>query len=199
MHEYSTEKRKTDTVIFRIALLAIIITPFVNIGISMFTGLIKKYMEISYTVSSIMIFTILYFIFNKFIWKIIPAITHIPNLNGRWRCYGHSFNYQNKNEYDWESEIYIKQEWNKIGITQHTKDSDSFSTSIIGGLKVEDNGEVLLSYVYSNDPRGTSQNLMHHEGVVKLRFNKNLKSANGDYFNDQSRQTYGSMKLEKLS
>lgn len=197
MHEYSTGNRNSEKVVFRIALIAFIITPGINYIISLFTDILGNYIEITYTVSSILVFSILYFFFNKFLWRCFTSIIKIPDLNGTWKCKGHSKDYKNKNEFDWESEIFIKQEWNKISIIQHTKKSDSFSTSIIGGLRLEDNGEVLLSYVYSNDPRNINPNLSHHEGLAKVRFNKELNKANGDYFNDQIRQTYGTMSLEK--
>ncbi|QQO07574.1 hypothetical protein [Breznakiella homolactica] len=197
MHEYSTDNRKRERVIFWLAMASIIITPGINWIISKFTNLFRNYIEITYTVTSVLIFTILYFFFNKIVWRFCYKFLKIPNLNGIWKCKGHSFNYKTDEEYDWDSEICIKQEWDKIGITQKTADSDSFSTSIIGGLKIEDNDEILLSYVYSNTPRSHTPNLLRHEGLVKLRFNKNLCTASGDYFNDPSRNTYGTMSLEK--
>jgi hypothetical protein len=136
-------------------------------------------------------------VFEKFLWRIFYIFLKVPNLNGKWICKGHSYKYAANDEHEWESEITIKQDWKKIGITQTTRDSDSFSTSIIGGIKIEDNDEVLLSYVYTNIPRNNTPELVKHEGLVKLRFDKAIKMARGDYFNDRSRQTYGTMELTK--
>jgi hypothetical protein len=198
MHEYSADNRKQERVIYFIAILSIFITPFANYLLSILIDFFNDYIAISYTITTFVVFTILYFLFNKILWRYFYWILKIPNLNGVWSCKGHSYKYTNSStEYDWESEITIKQDWDKIGITQKTKESESFSTSIIGGIKIEDNDEVLLSYVYTNIPRNNTPELARHEGLVKLRFDKELRSASGDYFNDKSRQTYGTMQLSK--
>ena len=139
MHEYSIGNRNSEKVVFKIALIAFIITPGINYIISLFTNILGNYIKITYAVSSILVFSILYFFFNKWLWRYFTLIIKVPDLNGTWKCQGHSKNYKNKNEFNWEAEIFIKQEWNKISIIQHTKESDSFSTSIIGGLRFEDN------------------------------------------------------------
>jgi hypothetical protein len=69
--------------------------------------------------------------------------------------------------------------------------------SVIGSIKIEDNGEILLSYVYENSPRSNTPDLLRHKGLVSLRFNKYRTMASGDYFNDQNRSTYGTMELTK--
>lgn len=197
MHEYSIDSRKTDKIVYNIAVFSVIITPFINKLLSQFFIIFEKYTAITLAATSFLVFSLLFIFFNKFLWRIFYIFFKVPNLNGIWSCKGHSYKYNTTDEYEWESELTIKQDWDKIGITQNTKNSDSFSTSIIGGIKVEDNDEVLLSYVYTNIPRSNTPELSNHEGMVKLRFTKDLKTARGDYFNDKSRQTYGIMELIK--
>jgi hypothetical protein len=179
MHEYSIDNRKQDKIAYYIAILSIIITLpinvllkniFDNLALQDVVDILEKHVGISFTITSFLIFTILYTIFKKLLWRICYVFLNIPNLNGKWICKGHSYKYDTGDEYEWESEITIKQDWDKIGVTQTTKDSDSFSTSIIGGIKIEDNDEVLLSYIYTNLPRNNTPELAKHEGLVKLRF-----------------------------
>jgi hypothetical protein len=206
MHEYSIDNRKQDKIAYYIAILSIITalpfnvllkTIFDNLALQNAINMLEIHMGVSLTITSSLIFTLLYTAFKKLLWHKCYFFLKVPNLSGKWICKGHSYKYATDDEYEWESEIAIKQEWDKIGITQTTKDSDSFSTSIIGGIKIEDNDEVLLSYVYANIPRNNTPELAKHEGLVKLRFAKDLKIAKGDYFNDRSRQTYGTMELTK--
>ena len=171
--------------------------PFINLGFEhIFTRINIK---ITYTVTSLAVFSILFWLFNKFIWRIMTKLLNVPDLNGIWNCKGHSFNSATKDEVDWNSVIEIKQIWSKIAIYQRTKDSDSHSVSVIGSIKIEESGEVLLSYVYENTPRINTPDLIKHKGLVTLRFNKYRAKASGDYFNEPNRCTYGTMELEKQS
>jgi hypothetical protein len=197
MHEYVIEGKGREKLLFWLAFISIGLTPFINLGLNHIFSQFRNYIEIVYTVTSLTIFSFFFGCFNKFIWRIMTKILNIPDLNGVWNCKGHSFNSKTENEFDWDSLIEIKQTWSKIAIYQKTKDSDSHSVSVIGSIKTEENGEVLLSYVYENTPRSNTPDLLKHRGLVALRFNKYRTKASGDYFNDQNRCTYGTMELTK--
>jgi hypothetical protein len=199
MHEYAIEGKGREKLLFWIAFVSIFITPFINLGLTHVFTKFNDYIEITYTVTSLSAFTLFFWIFNKFIWRITTKILNVPDLNGAWNCKGHSFNSITKDEFSWESVIEIKQTWSKIAIFQKTKDSDSHSVSVIGSIRIEENGEILLSYVYENTPRSNTPELLKHKGLVALRFNKYRTKSSGDYFNDQNRCTYGTMELEKQS
>jgi hypothetical protein len=199
MHEYAIEGKGREKLLFWIAFISIGLTPFINLGLNHIFTQFKDYIEIAYTVTSLTIFSFFFWVFNKFIWRISTKIFNVPELSGIWNCKGHSFNNVTKDEFLWDSTIEIKQTWNKIAIYQRTKDSDSYSVSVIGSIKIEENGEVLLSYVYENTPRSNTPELLKHKGLISLRFNKYRTKASGDYFNDQNRCTYGTMELEKQS
>jgi hypothetical protein len=198
MHEYAIEGKGREKLLFWMAFSSIFITPFINVGLNHAFAIFSKYIRITYTATSLVVFSLFFWLFNKFIWRITTKILNIPDLNGRWNCKGHSFNNKTKNEFDWDSIIEIKQTWSKIAIYQQTKDSDSRSVSVIGGIKIEANGEISLSYVYENTPRGNTPELLKHKGLVALRFNKYRANASGDYFSDQYRCTYGTMELTKI-
>jgi hypothetical protein len=199
MHEYAIEGKGREKLFFCIAFVSIIITPLINLGLNHIYAKLTGYIriEITYTITSLTAFTVFFCVFNKFIWRIMTKILKIPDLNGIWNSKGHSFNSITKVEFPWDSDIEIKQTWSKIAIYQRTKDSDSHSVSMIGSIKIEENGEILLSYVYENTPRSNTPELLKHRGLVTLRFNKHLTKASGDYFNDQHRCTYGTMELAK--
>jgi hypothetical protein len=197
MHEYAIEGKGREKLLFWIAFISIFITPFINLGLNNTFAIFSNYIEITYTATSLAVFSLFFWIFNKFIWRITTKILNVPDLNGMWNCKGHSFNSQTKKEFDWDSVIEIKQTWSKIAIYQRTKDSDSHSVSVIGSIKIEENGEILLSYVYENTPRNNTPELLKHKGLVSLRFDKCRAKASGDYFNDQHRCTYGTMELTK--
>jgi len=201
MHEYAIEGKGREKILFCVAFIAISLTPLVNWGLNFIIVKVKSYIgiEIAYTLTSLTLFSILFWVFNKVIWRVATKVLKVPNLNGTWDCQGHSFNSVTKAEFPWESVIEIKQTWSKIAIYQRTKDSDSHSVSVIGSIKTEENGEVLLSYVYENIPRSNTPDLLKHRGLITLRFNKYKTTASGDYFNDQNRCTYGTMELEKQS
>jgi hypothetical protein len=197
MHEYAIEGKGREKLLFWIAFSSIFITPFINVGLNHAFAIFSKYIEITYTATSLLVFSLFFWLFNKFIWRITTKILNVPDLNGRWNCKAHSFNNKTKNKFDWDSVIEIKQTWSKIAIYQQTKDSDSHSVSVMGSIKIEANGEIILSYVYENTPRSNTPELLKHKGMVALRFNKYRTNASGDYFSDQHRCTYGTMELTK--
>ena len=132
MHDYAIEGKGHEKILFWIAFISITLTPFVNLGLNPIIVIVRDYVGIAYTLTSLALFSIFFGIFNKFIWRFATKILKVPNLNGVWNCKGHSYNTQTKAKFQLESTIKIKQTWNKIAIYQKTDDSDSHSVSILG-------------------------------------------------------------------
>ena len=197
MHDYAIEGNRREKILFWIAFISISLTPFANMALNPIIVIVRDYVGIVYTLTSLALFSIFFWLFNKFIWQFATKILKVPNLNGEWSCKGHSYNSQTGEKFTWESIIEIRQTWNKIAIYQQTEDSDSHSVSILGNIKIEENGDIILNYVYENTPRSDTPKLLKHKGLVTMRFNKYITKASGDYFNDQNRCTYGTMKLER--
>lgn len=52
-------------------------------------------------------------------------------------------------------------------------------------------------YRYRNDPKINEAELGAHVGFAELLFAKDLKSAEGDYFNNKGRYTFGTMRIRR--
>jgi uncharacterized protein HemY len=94
MHGYVIEGREREKLIFFIAFISIVLTPFINVGLNTAFVQLKKYIEITYTLTSLTMFSFIFWVFNKFIWRLIVKILNVPDLNGMWNCKGHSVGIQ---------------------------------------------------------------------------------------------------------
>jgi hypothetical protein len=54
-----------------------------------------------------------------------------------------------------------------------------------------------LLYNYRNEPRIEEPDLKGHVGFADLVFDKNLRTAEGPYFNGHGRFTFGTIKLTR--
>jgi hypothetical protein len=191
MHEYSILGHKKEKYVFLLSLLSIALS-------TLFSSIITKannayHLEIPITISASALFTIVFFSANKIIWKI--QVFGIPNLIGKWTCVGKSYEHGSADVLDWSGIVTIYQTWNKIMITMETNDSSSFSTSIIGGIERIEGKGFRLIYLYRNKPSPGNRDLHEHTGLCELLFESDLKSGNGEYFNNKERGSYGSIHL----
>ena len=135
--------------------------------------------------------------FDHWIWRrrFIQKFLGVPDLNGRWRCDGQTKDSEGNTQYTWTAEVTITQTWEKICI--HLQTTQSASTSKAASLiKVPGRG-YLLMYSYRNDPRIGEADLHSHMGYCELELNETLDTAEGDYFNNKGRITFGRMKLTR--
>ena len=56
----------------------------------------------------------------------------------------------------------------------------------------------MLLYHYQNDPKIGEPDLRAHRGFAEITFAKDLKSAEGEYFNGRGRNTSGRMRFTKV-
>ncbi|KWS40879.1 hypothetical protein [Pseudomonas syringae] len=143
------------------------------------------------------VFTVLYAIFNKIIWKWPWAVKFlkVPDLSGEWQCTGTSLDQDGNVRFTWQGIVSITQTWDKIRV--RLKTAQSSSTSITAALSYDEADGYSLLYNYKNDPKPGEPELKGHQGSANLVFSKVLDTASGDYFNGYGRPTYGRMELKR--
>jgi hypothetical protein len=147
------------------------------------------------TITTGVIYFILHYVFNNFIWKL--TIFGIPDLSGKWKVIGTTLNEDGSVKYEWTANIGIEQNWEKIIINLKTNSSQSFSQTATLE-KQHGLGSWLLSYSYKNEPNiNQSHELNAHKGYCQIEFNTDINIGDASYFNNNGRRTFGQMKLTK--
>ena len=149
------------------------------------------------TITTAVIYFILHWIFNKYIWKL--PFFEIPNLSGKWEIIGKTLEEDGGVKYDWTAKIGIEQNWKEIIITLKTDKSQSYSqTATIEKRRGFDGW--LLSYSYKNEPfTEQCHELNSHKGYCQIEFDKDIAKGDASYFNNNGRRTFGIMKLVKVT
>lgn len=205
MHSYTKKDNKFERVVFGLAIVSYIIAPYLS-------TLLEKYLKnetvntvlsnLGLTISSVTIFSILYLVLTKWLWK-IPFISHylnVTNISGTWRCEGIGYKYNNESEKNnWTGTVKIVQTLTKMEIILTTEKSQSRSISVISSLEVHETNECTLSYMYFNKPNDIAEGLNEHEGFCSLVFNMKEKTAKGSYYTNPARKSYGTMNLKLIS
>lgn len=199
MHEYTVIGHPREKIILIIAILSFGISNFI-------TYITQEWLKdhfnivLSFTISVFTVFTILYLLFNKFLWKlkIFGKLLNFPDLNGEWECKGAGTNLEQQKQNQWEGTVVIKQTWDKMLVSVRTKTSTSQSISLIGGIRHYPGVGYQMSYHYENMPSVSIKDLKKHDGFCMLTFNEDKSSARGSYFNNiKDRASYGEMILER--
>lgn len=143
------------------------------------------------------VFGVLYWLLNRYAWKWPPLTLalKVPDISGKWLCSGITIGTDGSVQHLWTATVTIYQRWDKIRVCLKTEQSGS--DSIAAALICDDEDGYRLLYNYRNQPRISEVNLKGHLGFCDLRFAKNLKTAEGDYFNGHGRNTFGTMKLSR--
>jgi hypothetical protein len=143
------------------------------------------------------VFAVLYWFFNRFAWRwpLLKLAVKVPNLSGAWLCSGKTYNTEGAVERTWSGTVTIYQRWDKIRVKLKTEKSGS--DSIAAALVCDDDDGYRLLYNYRNQPRIDAVELKAHLGFCDLIFAKDLKSADGEYFNGRGRNTFGTMHLTR--
>lgn len=149
---------------------------------------------------------VIYWFFNRWGWR-IPVIRHcldLATIAGHWQVAGITEGpteaLDSSGPRPWKGEITIVQTWTRIYITLQTANSRSQSTS--AAIQSSPDGTVKLMYSYSNDPSMSSasrEGLKRHSGYCELIFNPKQKKADGFYFNNLGRITFGAMQLSQAT
>lgn len=138
-----------------------------------------------------------YFAFDHWLWKRewMQKLLGIPDLNGDWKCQGETKDIDGNVIHTWEATVTISQTWEKIRVYLTTGQSSSRSKS--ASLIKEPGRGYVLMYSYQNEPRIGEPELKTHVGYCELQLNEELTRAEGDYFNNRGRITFGRMKLTR--
>lgn len=142
------------------------------------------------------IFGLLYFIFDRFIWKwkLLKRfdIVTIPDLNGAWR--GKIESSHDHNHQSHKASVVISQRWSKILIELETE--ESCSKSVAASFLTSRSLSPELMYAYVNEPKPNAQKSMEmHKGTARLVFTGQV--LEGDYYTGRGRSTTGSIRLTR--
>lgn len=190
MHSYTGPTNWNNKIYFGLSFISITLGNLINTHVAIIS------------ISAMLIFTGIYFLFANWGWKLFKGILKLPDLNGVWKCTGSSNNIELEKAFIWYSEITIKQKWNTISI--HSKTEKSSSNSTVASIEYhEATKSYKLSYSYKNDTNNYADDgMLDHNGYCVLTFKKKDKQlcAEGFYFNDiRTRKTNGTMVVNRKS
>lgn len=143
------------------------------------------------------VFTILYWLFSRYVWRWarVRDLLKVPDLAGTWECNGVSIALDEGEEQQWDGTIVITQSWDRIRVRMKTRQSSS--NSIVASLLYDEADGYQLIYNYRNDPKISETQLSSHLGFSSMTISRNLRKAEGEYFNGRGRITFGTMNWEK--
>lgn len=203
-HEYSIIGHSRATIGRHLGTLAGGLAALTAVGATAILDLASRF-GFSTPTSGVILFplnaAIFYFLghllFDKWIWRLkkVQTLLGIPDLNGEWECQGETKDDQGNVTFQWQATVTISQTWEKIRVYLTTGQSSSKSKS--ASLIKEPGRGYVLMYSYQNEPRIGEPELKSHVGYCELQLNENITQAEGDYFNNKGRITYGRMRLIK--
>jgi hypothetical protein len=164
---------------------------------TLFPVVSKNWAIASFAISAGAIYWGLYWLFNKWAWRIAGQFLSIPNLSGEWTVSGKTLDAEGDTRFDWGGTLVISQKWDNIEIHQRTKESGSHSYTAL--ITPSERGEVTLAYGYANTPDVAATSLHRHDGFCEITFDRELQSGSGRYFTSRERGTFGSMLLQRKS
>lgn len=199
LHEYTVKGHPKEKIIFWIATIAVVSSPLI---VRFLNFLLNDKLNLTFniTLSASVIYGGLYWIFKNCLWKhkLFEKIFKFPNLNGEYSIEAVSLKNPTGNEIPWKGKLIIEQTWDKMIITIKTHSSTSYSKSVVGAIRYVNGLHYELYYYYENNPDASEKELNKHEGLANLKFNINLQSAEGYYFNNvKERESYGIMKVKR--
>lgn len=198
MHVYSIDKDirgKVIVALFCISIfISIIIKYILRIPIEYFTGSINKVelLAILFQTGDILdvfcdiisapaIYTILYFNFDKKLWKMkyVKKLLGIPNLNGEWVGKAKSSIGDNA---EYTMKLEVEQTWSKISFIASFPDTNSKSESNCASFFVEANGNIKVGFGFIN--RSREVNSQQYDGYNILELDSE-NVISGRYFNNR--------------
>ena len=195
MHPYSIDIKERRTILFSLAIISIILSW------SFYQGLYQYKISLPWWIenpSVLYFYGLLFYVFDKWIWKSFNKIRLIktPNLIGQWKGYiKTSFD---KHSSEVKATLNIFQTWTRIQIILITEHSQSHSetTSIV----IDAPGGKYLSYQYINEPKTQAVKTMSiHRGTVRLLFNEKENTLIGEYYSGRDRQNFGSLEFKRIT
>lgn len=164
--------------------------------------LIKSIIDLTGVFTTIGLITLVLAYLNFFGWKskCFNWLIDIPNMNGRYiGTLESSFLDSNRQSIikdcilevnQTASLIYVSSFYGGIAESEHT----STSKSVIGEIVKDTDGFCSLIFTYENKPNTLLHELHSHYGTTVLRYYPDIKSLDGDYYND--RKNSGNIKVQ---
>lgn len=196
MHDYAIINHNRVNVGRWIGVASILLSSLISVVLVRFSEISSFKMVANFTVSSGVVYLLLYYFFNKFFWKL--AWFKLPNIEGVWSINGKTIDQDGKIVFEWKGELDIEQTWDKIVISLKTKQSKSESYTATLRKEPGSKGGWILYYSYKNESKINEQrDLSSHKGFCEITFNGVNKIASGNYFNNFGRYTFGTFDLKK--
>ena len=201
MHGYIINGKRRHSAIFWLAVISVL----VGLGLTYWIDLILSKLETMkgtqiivllysaiFGVGSGAIFTLLYYLFDNFFWKI--KIFGNIDLSGKYQCEGVSKDKSQKEKDRFVGTITIKQTWTKISV--NLKTDKSHSDSFMAKISQNGVGDLRLDYCYTNNTNQTNIDMVsRHTGTATIIFSSEIK---GKYYNQpDDRMRYGELVLTK--
>lgn len=201
MHGYIINGKRRHSAIFWLAVISVL----VGLGLTYWIDLILSKLETMkgtqiivllysaiFGVGSGAIFTLLYYLFDNFFWKI--KIFGNVDLFGKYQCEGVSKDKSQKEKDRFTATIIIKQTWTKISV--NLKTDKSYSDSFMAKISQNGVGDIRLDYCYTNNTDQTNKDMVsRHTGTATIIFSSEIK---GKYYNQpDDRMRYGELVLSK--
>jgi putative pancortin-3 len=201
MHGYIINGKRRHSAIFWLAVISVL----VGLGLTYWIDLILSKLETMkgtqiivllysaiFGVGSGAIFTLLYYLFDNFFWKI--KIFGNVDLSGKYQCEGVSKDKSQKEKDRFTATIIIKQTWTKISV--NLKTDKSYSDSFMAKISQNGVGDIRLDYCYTNNTDQTNKDMVsRHTGTATIIFSSEIK---GKYYNQPDyRMRYGELVLSK--
>lgn len=201
MHGYIINGKRRHSAIFWLAVISVL----VGLGLIYWIDLILSKLETMkgtqiivllysaiFGVGSGAIFTLLYYLFDNFFWKI--KIFGNVDLSGKYQCEGVSKDKSQKEKDRFTATIIIKQTWTKISV--NLKTDKSYSDSFMAKISQNGVGDIRLDYCYTNNTDQTNKDMVsRHTGTATIIFSSEIK---GKYYNQpDDRMRYGELVLSK--
>ena len=107
---------------------------------------------VAFTVSTGLVYAVLYWVFNRYVWRWLNKVLSIPDLSGTWSVAGKSLSLEGQVKFEWSGTLRITQKWDRIAIELKTSQSCSFSET--ASVLLKHDGAAKLSHSASIVPIG---------------------------------------------
>ena len=187
MHYYTREGVSIENIFWYIALVVFVISLVIGymIHVDSTKEGIKGTISILWAGSPLMVWTVVYWLFEHYLWKIFPinSFLKIPDLEGEYK--GTLKSSFDNFEIKYPIKLRIRQTFSRISILMEMENASSKSYSLNAFL--ENRGEeILLIYNYQNEPLDRKKaTLNEHKGTAILKFSSDSSSFTGNYFTDK--------------
>lgn len=173
-------------------IIIVVLSTLLAIGISWIKDLWPGWLKIVPVPGSM---GIIYFIFNKWLWKMpllkALGLVCIPDLRGEWIG---TIRPGDQTMDELKCEVTIRQDWERISIVMETEYSKSQSEMVFFNTRSAEG--ISLSYLYRNNPNSSAvQSMNMHQGTVSLVIKEHV--LEGYYYTGRGRQTFGDLSLKR--